>query len=118
MILAMWLVAAVAGVAPAQQAAPAGAAGDAAQGKKDLVAYYCYSCHGYSGEGADTGPRLDTNKWTQANFMAYVRKGGRQMPRFAQETKLSDAALANIYAFLKARPANPDPKSLTLLDGK
>ena len=31
---------------------------------------------------------------------------------------LLDAALANIYAFLKARPANPDPKSIPLLNDK
>jgi cytochrome c2 len=102
-------------LARAQQAGPVG---DAAQGKKDMVTYYCYSCHGYSAEGADTGPRIDTNKWTQPNFMAYVRKGGRQMPRFATEKQIPDAALANIYAFLKSRPANPDPKSIPLLNDK
>ena len=92
--------------------------GDAAQGKKDIVAYYCYSCHGYSAEGSDQGPRIDTGKWTQANFMAYVRKGGRSMPRFGGDKQITDAALANIYAFLKARPANPDPKSIALLNDK
>ena len=92
--------------------------GDAAQGKKDIVAYYCYSCHGYSAEGSDQGPRIDTGKWTQANFTAYVRKGGRSMPRFGGEKQIPDAALANIYAFLKARPANPDPKSIALLNDK
>lgn len=109
------------GLARAQQASPAtsaGPAGDAAQGKRDMVSYYCYSCHGYAGEGADTGPRLDPAKWTLANFTAYVRKGGRQMPRFAEPTQLTDAALANIYAYLKTRPANPDPKSIPLLNGK
>lgn len=101
--------------ASAQQAPPAG---DAAQGKKDMVTYYCYSCHGYAAEGAEEGPRIDTNKWTQANFAAYVRKGGRSMPRYGGEKQIPDAALANIYAFLKARPANPDPQSLPLLNGK
>lgn len=93
-------------------------AGDAAQGRKDIATYYCYSCHGYAGEGADTGPRLDTSKWTQPNFIGYVRKGGRQMPRYAGEQQIPSAALANIYAFLKARPANPDPSSIPLLNGR
>src|SRR5262245_48901888 len=116
MIAAVWvLLMLCAASARAQQAGPAG---DAAQGKKDIVAYYCYSCHGYSAEGSDQGPRIDTGKWTQANFMAYVRKGGRSMPRFATDKQITDAALANIYAFLKARPANPDPKSISLLNEK
>jgi mono/diheme cytochrome c family protein len=89
--------------------------GDAAQGKRDIVAYYCYSCHGYSAEGSDQGPRIDTSKWTQPNFMSYVRKGGRSMPKYASDKQITDAALANIYAFLKTRPANPDPKSIPLL---
>ena len=106
--------------ARAQQpgAAPAPPAGDAAQGRKDIVTYYCFSCHGHSAEGSDQGPRIDTNRWTQPNFMAYVRKGGRSMPRFATEKQIPDAALANIYAFLKSRPANPDPKFIPLLNDK
>jgi mono/diheme cytochrome c family protein len=92
--------------------------GDAAQGRRDIVAYYCYSCHGYSAEGSDQGPRIDTNKWTQPNFMAYVRKGGRSMPKYGSDKQITDAALANIYAFLKSRPANPDPKSIPLLSEK
>jgi mono/diheme cytochrome c family protein len=114
-VLALMAILWLGGSAHAQQAMPAG---DAAQGKKDIVTYYCFSCHGYSAEGSDQGPRIDTNKWTQANFMAYVRKGGRSMPRFATEKQIPDAALANIYAFLKARPANPDPKSVPLLSDK
>ena len=110
------VVASCAASSRAQQ--PAAPAGDAAQGRKDVVAYYCYSCHGYSAEGSDQGPRIDTGKWTQANFMAYVRKGGRSMPRYAAEKQIPDAALVNIYAFLKARPANPDPKSIALLNSK
>lgn len=113
MAAAIWLAA---GHAARAQQAPA--AGDPAQGRKDMVTYFCYSCHGYAAEGAEDGPRIDTSKWTQANFAAYVRKGGRAMPRYATEKQIPDSALHNIYAFLRARPANPDPKSVPLLNDK
>ena len=40
------------------------------------------------------------------------------MPRYGTEKQIPDAALANIYAFLKTRPANPDPKPIPLLNEK
>ena len=85
------------------------------KGKQHLVTYTCYACHGYAGQGSDVGPRLDTDRMTLQAFTGYVRKPARRMPPYRTERQISDAALAEIYAFLKSLPPPPDPKSIPLL---
>ena len=87
------------------------------KGKQNFVTYACYACHGYSGQGSDVGPRIDTQRLTLQGFMNFVRKPARRMPPFRTERQISDAALAEIYAFLKSVPSPPDPKSIPLLNG-
>ena len=102
-----------------QQASPApplaAAAATLEKGKQHLVTYTCYACHGYAGQGSDVGPRLDTDRMTLQAFTGYVRKPARRMPPYRTERQISDAALAEIYAFLKSLPPPPDPKSIPLL---
>jgi mono/diheme cytochrome c family protein len=87
------------------------------KGKQNFVTYACYACHGYSGQGSDVGPRIDANRLTLQGFVNVVRKPARRMPPFRTERQVSDAALAEIYAFLKSVPSPPDPKSIPLLNG-
>ena len=79
------------------------------QGKQNFVTYACYACHGYSGQGSDVGPRIDTKRLTQQAFVNIVRKPARRMPPFRTEQQISNAALAEIYAFLQSLPSPPDP---------
>lgn len=87
------------------------------KGKQNFVTYACYACHGYSGQGSDVGPRIDTKRLTQQAFVNIVRKPARRMPPFRTEQQISDSALAEIYAFLQSLPSPPDPKSIPLLNG-
>ncbi|MSO20026.1 MAG: cytochrome c [Acidobacteria bacterium] len=89
-----------------------------AKGKQNFVTYACFACHGYSGQGAETGPRIDTSRRTLSAFVSYVRKPGRAMPPFRTQSQISDSALAEIYAFLKSVPPPPDPNSIPLLNTK
>lgn len=103
---------------PAQTAAPAPAAapaGDAEQGRKLFVSYGCYQCHGYEAQGADTGPRLGPRPVPFASFSRYVRRPTGQMPPYTT-TVATDASLADIYAFLQARPAPRPVGSIPLLN--
>ncbi len=87
------------------------------KGKRNFVTYACYSCHGHSGQGSDSGPRLDTNRLTFPAFSRYVRQPAGSMPQYKTQNQLPDSALADIYAFLKSLPPPPDPKSIPLLNG-
>jgi mono/diheme cytochrome c family protein len=107
-------------VAPARaQQPPLAPTGPAAieKGKQNFVTYACYACHGYGGQGSDVGPRIDTTRLTLQAFVNIVRKPARRMPPFRTEQQISNAALAEIYAFLQSLPSPPDPKSIPLLNG-
>ena len=109
-------------IAPARaQQTPSVVTGSAAEaiekGKQNFVTYACYACHGYAGQGSDVGPRIDTTRLTLQGLVNFVRKPARRMPPFRTERQISNAALAEIYAFLKSVPPPPDPKSIPLLNG-
>ena len=100
------IVAAASAQAPAAQpnAAPPG---NAETGKKLFVSYGCYQCHGYEAQGSSaTGPRLGPRPIAYTAFSRYVRQPTGQMPPYTTKV-VSDADLANIYAFVAARPAPP-----------
>ena len=102
--------------APAQAAAPATApAGNADTGRKLFVSFGCYQCHGYEAQGSSaTGPRLGPKPIAFAAFTRYVRRPTNQMPPFTAKV-VADGDLANIYAFLQARPAPPAVQDIPLL---
>ena len=78
--------------------------GNADEGKKLFVADGCYQCHGYEAQGSSaTGPRLGPKPIAFATFARYVRAPSGQMPPYTAKV-VSDADLANIYAFLQSRP--------------
>ena len=107
--------AAAAQAAPATQAAPAAPAGNAANGRKLFVSFGCYQCHGYEAQGSTaTGPRLAPRPIPFANFSRYVRRPTNDMPPFTAKV-VSDAELADIYAFLRSQPIPPDVANIPLL---
>jgi ubiquinol-cytochrome c reductase cytochrome c subunit len=96
-----------------QRPAAAAPAGNADAGKKLFVSVGCYQCHGYEAQGSNaTGPRLGPRPMAFAAFSRYVRQPSGQMPPYTAKV-VSDADLANIYAFIQSRPE--PPKEIPLL---
>ena len=83
--------------------APA-SAGNAETGRQTYLKKGCYACHGREGQGSPTtGPRLGPNPTPLAAFTRSVRAPRGQMPPYTEKV-VSDAELADMYAFLQARP--------------
>jgi ubiquinol-cytochrome c reductase cytochrome c subunit len=101
---------------PRPAAQPAAAPnGNADNGKKLFVSYGCYQCHGYEGQGSSaTGPRLGPRPIAFAALVRYVRAPTGQMPPYTAKV-MSDGDLADIYAWLQARPAPKPVESIPLL---
>ena len=99
--------------ASSSAAAPAG---DASNGKKLFSTDGCYHCHGYAAQGASaTGPRLAPHPLAYAAFMAQLRHPRNEMPPYTSKV-LSDAEVADIYAFLQTLPEPPPAGSIPLLN--
>ncbi len=102
-----------AGMAAAQDSAPAG---DAAKGKDIFMADGCYQCHGTVGQGGRaTGPRLANTELPMSAFLQQLRQPSNEMPPY-EAPVLSDAAAADIYAYLQSLPPPPAVKDLPLLN--
>ena len=104
--------------APSAQAptpAPGGAppAGSAQNGKKIFATHGCYQCHGYEGQGGP-GSRLAPRPIAFAAFSKYVRQPTGQMPPYTAKI-VTDAELADIYAFLQSLPAPQAADTISLL---
>jgi len=88
--------------------------GDAKRGQKMFVDYSCYACHGFSGQNGP-GKRLVPMKMANVVFTAYVRSPGtNQMPSYSAKV-LSDAQLADIWAYVKTLPDSPEAKDIPLV---
>ena len=84
-------------------------------GRKLFVSYGCYQCHGYEAQGSSaTGPRLGPRPLPYAAFSRYVRRPTGQMPPYTAKV-VSDADLANIYAYIEARTPPQPVQSIPLL---
>jgi mono/diheme cytochrome c family protein len=91
--------------------------GNADEGKKLFVSYGCYQCHGREAQGSNaTGPRLGPRPIAFTAFTRYVRRPTGQMPPYTSKV-VSDMDLANIYAFLQARPAPQAVQDIPILRG-
>jgi ubiquinol-cytochrome c reductase cytochrome c subunit len=98
----------------AQVPAPA-PAGNAENGRKLFKSNGCYQCHGYEAQGATaTGPRLGPRPLAFTAFTKYVRQPTGQMPPYTTKV-VTDATLADIYAFLQSLPAPPSVDAVPLL---
>jgi ubiquinol-cytochrome c reductase cytochrome c subunit len=100
---------------PVAQPASTAPAGNADEGKKLYVSYGCYQCHGREAQGSSaTGPRLGPRPIAFTAFSRYVRRPTGQMPPYTAKV-VSDADMANIYAYVQTRPAPPAVQSIPLL---
>ena len=90
--------------------------GDAANGKRIYMADGCVLCHGTVGQGGrGTGPHLAPSPLPFETFAGQVRRPPNAMPPYTTVV-LSNAELADIYAYLSALPPLPDPKTAAILD--
>jgi len=87
--------------------------GNAKNGAELFLKYSCYSCHLYNGQGSGNGPRLVPLPLTLARFTAFVRNPGR-MPPYTEKV-LTDAQLADLFAYIKSLPGSPSPQNIPLL---
>lgn len=90
-------------------------AGNAENGKKLWDTVGCYQCHGYAAQGGAAGARLAPNTPPFAALVKYVRSPKGEMPPYTSKV-LSDAQLADIYAFLKSIPKPPEAKDIPMLN--
>ena len=97
------------------QAAPVAPAGNAENGKKLFTNYGCYQCHGREAQGGVAGPRIGPNPIPFQAFSRYVRQPGGQMPPFTTKV-VTDAELADIYAFLRSLPQPRPAREIPLLN--
>jgi ubiquinol-cytochrome c reductase cytochrome c subunit len=86
--------------------------GNAPQGKELYLKYSCYACHGYDGHGG-AGARLVPLAMTVTRFNSYVRNP-RRMPPYTDKV-LSDAQLADLFAYVKSLPVSPSADQIPLL---
>ena len=94
--------------APAQPAP----ASSIEKGRLGFVKVGCAQCHGREAQGSPTtGPRLGPNGLPYAAFARYVRTPRLQMPPYTEKI-LSDADLADLYAFVQSRPKPATPPAL------
>jgi mono/diheme cytochrome c family protein len=126
--LAAWAVVSARSVAFAQGRSDAGAqsasaapkadnapTGNAKNGKAVYTADGCYECHGREAQGgAGTGPRLGPEPMPYPAFVFQVRTPRDQMPPYTSKV-LSDAELADIYAFVQSQPKPPKADSIPQL---
>jgi ubiquinol-cytochrome c reductase cytochrome c subunit len=91
-------------------------AGDAARGKAAFMKNMCYTCHGTVGQGGDrgSGPRIAYDVWPWEAFSQQVRRPRESMPRY-DRSHVSDAELADIYAYVASAKAGPKARDIPLL---
>jgi mono/diheme cytochrome c family protein len=107
---------AVAAMAQTQPAATP-PAGDSARGRQLFIKMSCYYCHGTEGQGsiAGVGPRVAQVARSLDSFARYVRRPTGRMTGYSEKI-LTDAELADIYAFLRALPAARAVSDIPLLE--
>ena len=100
----------------AKSTPPESASGNVEKGKQLYTSSGCYECHGRVGQGSRfSGPRLGPPPISLGGFTDYIRQPKGQMPPYTTKV-LSDAELADMYAFLKSIPHPPPAKDIPLLN--
>lgn len=107
-----------AGDAPAQSSAASTPSGNAENGKRIFAKDGCYECHDRDAQGGGgTGPRLAQNPITFSAFVQQLRHPASQMLPYTAKV-LSDAEVADLYAYLHSIPKAPAASSIPLLQDK
>ena len=104
---------------PAAPATQTGQATGAPAGRVDVgAAIYrkvgCFQCHVNEAQGGANGPRLGPDPIPFARFTQYVRRPTGDMPPYSEKV-LSAQDMADIYAFVRARPRPPAVSAIPLL---
>jgi mono/diheme cytochrome c family protein len=90
-------------------------AASAENGRHVFMRAGCWQCHGTMGQGGAAGSKLAPDPLPFDALSSFVRTTNRNMPAY-REKVLSDADLADLYAYLQSIPKSPDPKSIPLLN--
>ena len=103
--------------AQSQPVQPPAPAGDAAKGRVAFADYHCAWCHGTEGQGGlpAVGPRIARVPRSLQSFIGYVRKPTTRMSAYS-EASVSDAVLADIYAYLRGLPEPGSATKVPLLE--
>ncbi|SRR5258706_491763 len=89
--------------------------GDAKAGLTEFRKFGCYSCHGIVGQGTlRDGPRLNAEALGYPALLAQLRAPRYEMPAYTT-VQISDAGVADIFAYLSNLPKAPDAKSIKAL---
>jgi mono/diheme cytochrome c family protein len=92
-------------------------AASAEKGKAAFIQHGCWQCHGTQGQGSimtSGGKRLAPDPLPWEAFAGFVRSTNRAMPPYSEKI-LSDADLADIYAYLQSIPKPQAVKDIPLL---
>jgi len=89
--------------------------GNAENGKKLFVTYFCWSCHGSNGRAGGAAPAITPSTRSGEDLIKYIRKPRGAMPPYTSKS-ISDREIADIAAFLRTIPKDPDPKTIPLLN--
>ena len=96
-----------------QQAAPSG---DPKAGQQTFLADGCWECHGTVAQGGViSGPRLAHTALPYAAVLQQLRVPQNAMPPY-EASLVSDADVANIYAWLESLPPAPATSSIPILN--
>ena len=74
----------------------------------------CFQCHVNEAQGGANGPKLGPDPVPFARFTQYVRRPTGDMPPYSEKV-LSAQDMADIYAFVRARPRPPAVSAIPLL---
>jgi mono/diheme cytochrome c family protein len=90
-------------------------AGDSKRGQALYQSTGCYACHGTTGAGAGRfGPKLAPGPIPFAAFEYQLRTPRERMPAYSTKV-FSDAAAADVYAYLLSIPPGPSASDIPLL---
>ena len=117
-VLAMsWLVFVTSIEKPTAQTGQATAAAPAGRIEVGATIYRkvgCFQCHVNEAQGGANGPKLGPDPIPFARFMQYVRRPNGDMPPYSEKV-LSAQDMADVYAFVRARPRPPAVSAIPLL---
>jgi mono/diheme cytochrome c family protein len=90
-------------------------AADTKNGKRLFEVKACYECHGWGGQGGLAGPRLAQTKLNLQSFRNVLRNPPpSQMPPY-RPAVLTDAEVADLFAYIQSLPAPAPPERIPLL---
>lgn len=61
----------------------------------------CAACHGYVGQGANTGPRLAGKMYSEEAFARQLRHPAEEMPPYSPKV-IEDARLKSLLAYVNS----------------